>query len=111
MAGSGLSTEVNIMTKRTLLLSLAVTISSAATAGLACGGKGRDPGQRIEVAKPLPPIDLTPLPAPPAVQVAPEPVPGADGALAVVAARPTGVAQGNFRPTITFSKPIVAMGA
>ncbi|WP_373048020.1 MG2 domain-containing protein [Vulgatibacter sp.] len=52
---------------------------------------------------------LEPLPAAPSVQVDPEALPGADGALAVVVARPQGEAEGSFHPTITFSRPIVAL--
>lgn len=52
---------------------------------------------------------LDPLPAAPQLQIDPEALPGADGALAVVAARPQGDTEGAVRPTITFSKPIVAV--
>lgn len=52
---------------------------------------------------------LEPLPAAPQLQIDREALPGADGALAVVAARPQGDTEGNVRPTITFSKPIVAL--
>ncbi len=57
------------------------------------------------------PIDLAPLPEPPPLQIAPEALPGAGGELVVVAARPQGPMQGDVRPTITFSKPIVALGS
>lgn len=53
---------------------------------------------------------LEPLPPAPTVKIEQEALPGADGKLAVVAARPTGEAQGNVFPTITFSKPMVALG-
>jgi hypothetical protein len=44
------------------------------------------------------------------MQVAPEALPGGDGTLAVVQALPRGAAHGLIRPTITFSKPVVALG-
>jgi uncharacterized protein YfaS (alpha-2-macroglobulin family) len=56
------------------------------------------------------PIDLQPLPEPPPLQIAPDVLPGADGALAVVVARPQGPTSGIVRPTITFSRPVVALG-
>ena len=56
------------------------------------------------------PIDLAPLPEPPPLQIAPEALAGADGSLAVVAAQPQGPAIGIVVPTITFSKPVVALG-
>jgi len=68
----------------------------------ACQRCGTPPGAGIEVA---------PLPEPPRVDVGQEPLAGAGGELAVVAARPQGPAEGNFRPTITFSKPVVALGS
>ncbi len=77
----------------------------AAALALAACGKGC--GQRPAAGGP---IGLAPLPEPPPVAVAQEPVPGADGALAVVVARPQGAAQGNLRPAVTFSRPVVAMG-
>lgn len=78
----------------------------------ACKGKkgGSSTGETMGAATPLPPIDLKPLPDAPVIQVKPEDLPGSDGSLAVVAARPQGKAYGNFRPTITFTRPVVAMG-
>jgi hypothetical protein len=55
-------------------------------------------------------IAVEPLPAPPAFSIAPEAVPGGQGELAVVAARPQGPMEGEVRPTITFSRPMVALG-
>ena len=53
-------------------------------------------------------LTLEPLPAPPSFQV----TEGAAGAgLSVVAARPQGPMMGEVRPTITFSRPMVALGA
>src|SRR5690606_3525169 len=53
---------------------------------------------------------LAPLPAPPAIEVQQEALPGTADELAVVAARPQGSAQGDIRPTITFSAPVKALG-
>ncbi|HXX29586.1 MAG TPA: alpha-2-macroglobulin family protein [Myxococcaceae bacterium] len=47
---------------------------------------------------------------PPAIQVSPEPVPGSEGQLAVVAARPRGVAGSDVRPSLTFSRPVMPLG-
>lgn len=72
--------------------------------GIACSGGPQESsgegGGRI----------LEPLPTPPVVRVEQEPLPGADGRLAVVATRPHGAVQGAVRPTITFSKPVVSLG-
>jgi alpha-2-macroglobulin len=76
-----------------------------------CGGEGvlRDgalvaPGER-------PPLELEPLPSPPAIEVAPGSIPGIPaGPVAVVAARPQGPTRGDARPAITFNKPLVALG-
>ena len=54
---------------------------------------------------------LEALPAAPVVQAEAEALPGSDGPLAVVASRPQGEVEGSFHPTITFSKPIVALQA
>ncbi|MFN7132239.1 MAG: Ig-like domain-containing protein, partial [Myxococcales bacterium] len=50
-------------------------------------------------------------PPPPALEVRPENVPGTRTDLAVVASRPTGLAEGDVRPTITFSAPVKALEA
>ncbi len=55
-----------------------------------------------------PPLELKPLPKAPEVNVAQEPLPGAE-ALAVVAARPQGAARGEVRPTVTFNKPVKSL--
>src|SRR5215472_217842 len=52
---------------------------------------------------------LQPLPAPPAITIAPDAVPTAG--LTVVAARPHAVVGADARPTITFSRPVVALGS
>src|SRR5690349_19276032 len=82
-----------------------IAAALAALALTACG-KACAPSPR-----PGAPIDLAPLPEPPPLQIAPEALPGAGGELVVVAARPQGPMQGDVRPTITFSKPIVALGS
>ncbi len=64
-----------------------------------CGkGKAAAPG-----------LELQPLPAPPALQVSAEAFPGEKGTLAVVAARPRGQAGTDVRPTLTFSRPVLAL--
>lgn len=52
---------------------------------------------------------LAPLPPPPAIVIAPEALPATG--LTVVAARPHEVVGADARPTITFSKPVVALGS
>lgn len=66
----------------------------------ACG-KGKPPA--------APGLELEPAPAPPVVQIAPEALPGASGGLAVVSARPQGVAGSDVRVTVTFSRPVMAL--
>jgi uncharacterized protein YfaS (alpha-2-macroglobulin family) len=82
-----------------------VALAIAAAVGTGCTSKKDQP----ESGR-LPPVGVAPLPEAPPMQVAPEALPGADGSLAVVQALPTGAAQGLIRPTITFSKPVVALG-
>ena len=96
------------MTRTLWVGGLAAVVSLVLVLGGARGEKERE-SNRIDTTKALPPIDLAPLPEAPSIQAAPESLPGSDGALSVVVARPTGLALGNFRPTITFSKPIVPM--
>ncbi|CAM4019125.1 alpha-2-macroglobulin [Corallococcus sp. ZKHCc1 1396] len=54
-------------------------------------------------------IAVEPLPEPPALQIDPSEL-ADQGPLSVVAARPQGKANGNIRPTITFTKPMIALG-
>src|SRR6266545_1766036 len=82
------------------------TAAALAALTLVACGKGCTPRSRGAS-----PIDLAPLPEAPPLQIAPEALPGAGGELAVVAARPQGPMEGDVRPTITFSKPVVAMGS
>jgi hypothetical protein len=72
--------------------------------GTGCGGEDRSApsGSQGRVLSPLPPA--------PEIQIAQEQLPGSSGELAVVAAQPTGTVRGDVRPTLTFSKPIVALG-
>ncbi|HEY0839360.1 MAG TPA: hypothetical protein VGD74_04180, partial [Vulgatibacter sp.] len=70
---------------------------------LACGESKTAPVEAARV--------LEPLPEAPLLEADPEPFPGEDGSLAVVVARPRGDAPYDVAPTITFSKPMVAMGA
>ena len=69
----------------------------AAAALTACKGKPSASGQ----------TPLQPLPPPPVLAIAPEALPSAG--LTVVAARPHEVVGADARPTITFSRPVVAL--
>ncbi|MBX5480947.1 MAG: alpha-2-macroglobulin [Myxococcaceae bacterium] len=95
-----------------LALSVALAFSALATSRCTCGKEKSDsnitvePVTRVEERKPL---DLEPLPEAPPVVVAPESLPGADGTLAVVTARPQGPMEGEVRPTVTFSKPVKSL--
>jgi alpha-2-macroglobulin len=70
-------------------------------------------GLLLACGKPSPPVSpgltLEPVPAAPVLQIAPEAPLAANGALAVVAARPQGVAGSDVRPTLTFSRPVQAL--
>jgi alpha-2-macroglobulin len=55
-------------------------------------------------------LALEPLPAAPLLQISSEALPGASGGLTIVAARPRGVAGNDVRPTLTFSRPVMALG-
>ncbi|MDP2343045.1 MAG: MG2 domain-containing protein [Deltaproteobacteria bacterium] len=57
-------------------------------------------------------LELSPLPQPPAVDVAGGTLPGVPaGPLTVVVARPQERLRGNERPALTFNKPVVPLGA
>lgn len=75
------------------------------TAGCTCGEKksGTDMVKALEEQLGR---KLDPLPQAPSMDVAPEALPGAGDALAVVAARPQGQQFGEVRPTVTFSRPV-----
>ncbi|MFL5321640.1 MAG: MG2 domain-containing protein [Myxococcaceae bacterium] len=55
------------------------------------------------------PRDLKPLPDAPKLEISQEQLPGADGKLAVVTARPNGQVKGEVRPSVTFSKPVKSL--
>ena len=76
-----------------------------------CKNKKDGGGEQVGVSPSPPPLDLDPLPEAPEIKVNPADLPGADGSLAVVVARPQGPTYGNFRPTITFSKPVAPLGS
>jgi alpha-2-macroglobulin len=88
-----------------LVKSVAVALAIAAAVALGCTSKNNESGGGR-----LPPVVLAPVPEAPPMQVAPEALPGGDGSFAVVQALPVGPARGLIRPTITFSKPVVALG-
>jgi uncharacterized protein YfaS (alpha-2-macroglobulin family) len=54
--------------------------------------------------------ELQPLPEAPELDVPRDALPGADGELAVVTARPQGPVRGEVRPAVTFSKPVKTLG-
>src|SRR5262249_34980998 len=101
---------------RLLLLLLLLTVVGVASCSQ-CGApdtpkKPHDSGDRLTPDKDRPPLELSPLPAPPAVEVAPGTLPGVPkGPLAVVVARPQERLRGHERPAITFNKPVVPLGA
>lgn len=82
--------------------SIAAVVAALALAACArgCGAPRTGDGLAVEA-----------LPDAPSFSIAPEALPGANGELAVVVARPQGVVEGEVRPTVTFSKPVVAMGS
>lgn len=97
-----------------MTLTFRTAVAVAALGFLAgCGGCGekqpKTPTARVGVPGESPAIKLSPLPEPPALNIPPDQLPGADGALAVVAARPKGEAEQEVRPTITFNKPVKSL--
>ncbi|MGA9526145.1 MAG: hypothetical protein WBV82_32095, partial [Myxococcaceae bacterium] len=80
----------------------------------ACNGSCDRPpkgnGEPVTAASDSKGIDLAPLPEPPKLDIEPEALPGAEGALAVMVARPQGPIQGEVRPTVTFSRPVKSLG-
>ncbi|MBL9037902.1 MAG: hypothetical protein JNG84_05235, partial [Archangium sp.] len=81
----------------------------ALVVGCTCGDKNTVGTDGMRATTDAPALSLSPLPAVPTLDVARESLPGADGALAVVAARPQGVIEGEVRPTVTFSKPVKSL--
>jgi hypothetical protein len=69
-------------------------------------------GDRITPREDRPPLELAPLPQPPAIDGALGMLPGVPkGPLAVVVGRPTERLRGNERPALSFNKPVVPLGA
>jgi len=74
-----------------------------------CSGSCGKADEKVSVAKATPEgRKLEPLPAPPQISVIAE---RNTGAFKVIAARPRGEVRAEVRPTITFTKPVVALGA
>ncbi|AKU90473.1 Ig-like domain-containing alpha-2-macroglobulin family protein [Vulgatibacter incomptus] len=92
--------------KRSLLL-LALGLLGLVAGSCSCN---EPEGSRITPQAEEASRKLEPLPEAPHLEVAQEPVPGSAGDLAVVAVRPLGASPVDARPTITFSKPMVAVG-
>lgn len=99
---------------RDQLLGTATVVVALLAAGCpdGCGAKPSTPrDQRLEAPLERKPLELAPLPQPPAVTTTPGAFPGIpEGPLAVVVARPQGDARADVRPAITFNKPIAALG-
>ncbi len=74
-----------------------------AAAGVLLLGCGKGKAPAVEG------LQLEPVPAPPALQLSAEALAGANGTLAVVAARPRGEAGTDVRPTLTFSLPVMPL--
>ena len=93
---------------------LAVLALALAAAG--CDACQRERGKPVD-DRLVPPearkaLEVSPLPQPPAIDIAVGSLPGIPaGPLAVVVARPQGQLSGNERPAITFNKPVVPLGA
>src|ERR1700679_2692397 len=75
-----------------------------------CGGTTKIAPDRATGAAAHPPLTLSELPVTPAVQIPPPQPNDQSTALTVVVARPNGPVFGEVRPTITFSKPVMALG-
>lgn len=96
--------------RRTSLLALCLVVAAACS----CGdkdGKGGTSGTGTSPApsSKSPGLAVEPLPEPPALKI--DPRDAADqGPVSVAAVRPEGQAYGNVRPTITFTKPMIALG-
>ncbi len=97
--------------ERSLLVGLsALALSCGCPDG--CGSKPPTPRDaRVEAPIERRPLEVSPLPQPPSLSMAPGAFPGMpEGPLAVVVARPQGDARVDVRPAITFNKPIAALG-
>ncbi len=85
-------------------------IAAAGIAGCNCGDKdGTGRTEPVTASQDPKPLELEPLPEAPQLDVSPEALPGADGTLAVVTARPQGEARGAVRPAVTFSRPVKSL--
>jgi hypothetical protein len=98
---------------RSLAGTLGALVVAACTLTTSCSSCGKKEPERdglLVPEKDTTPLELSPLPAPPAVQVAPGSIPGIPaGPVAVVVARPQKGWSG-ARPAITFNKPLVSLG-
>ncbi|HSA19939.1 MAG TPA: MG2 domain-containing protein [Myxococcota bacterium] len=88
---------------------VAAVLAGFLALGCECGGVREGGGGALPPGTDTPSQTLAPLPEPPVIPVQQAAGPG--GELTVVAARPQGEARGALRPTVTFSRPIVALGA
>src|SRR5687768_698520 len=78
-----------------------------------CGDKSKDDPRDGLLVPPTEkkPLELSPLPQPPAVTVEPGSIAGIPaGPVSVVVARPQGEIRGRELPSITFNKPLVSLG-
>ena len=89
-------------------LASVIVIAAFASCG-SCKGGGTTPTDQVGPEANHPPLVLQPLPDAPTITIDPEALPGANGDLAVVAARPQGEVPNEARPTITFSKPVKSL--
>jgi uncharacterized protein YfaS (alpha-2-macroglobulin family) len=92
-----------IRSTRWLVLTLAAALAAAGCT------RGDRPVAKAPAGQGSAARALKPIPDAPAFEA--DLLPGSGGALQVVAARPTGRAGGEIRPTLTFSRPVVALGA
>ncbi|MFO0597161.1 MAG: MG2 domain-containing protein [Myxococcaceae bacterium] len=92
---------------RALRFSLIVSLVVSAVTGCTCDKK--TPTDVLNPQTPDGTRKLDPLPPAPNLNVPRESLPGANGELAVVAARPQGEQYGEVRPTITFSRPVKSL--
>ncbi|MCY1047265.1 MG2 domain-containing protein [Corallococcus sp. bb12-1] len=96
--------------RRLSLLALACLVVTACSRGdKDAKGSVPDAGTTSASSSKTGGIAVEPLPEPPALQIDPSEL-ADQGPLSVVAARPQGKANGNIRPTITFTKPMIALG-
>ena len=98
-------------------LSLCVSLAAlvVVTGCHSCGTRDHKADPRDGLMEPpidKAPLELSPLPQAPDIHVDADSVMGiASGPLTVVVMRPQGELKGNQHPSITFNKPVVALGA